>query len=136
MLCKIFVLLGYLIGAAWEKFALVSQIYKYHCWNSQTILYDATQVQGKFLWQKDDNTKIYFNVILWWWYKSWIMENIPANREWGILESSCLSCCLSCHIYTYKWTNCTNKLQNACIRVNNYIFITTTLINYNWVLSD
>ena len=28
-------------------------------------------------------------------------------------------------IYTYKLTNCTNKLRNASTRVNNYIFITT-----------
>ena len=24
---------------------------------------------------------------------------------------------------TYKWTNCTNKLRNTCIRVNNYIIL-------------
>ena len=29
------------------------------------------------------------------------------------------------YIYTYKLTNCTNKLRNASTRVNNYIFITT-----------
>ena len=28
-------------------------------------------------------------------------------------------------IYTYKLTNCTNKLRNASTRLNNYIFITT-----------
>ena len=28
-------------------------------------------------------------------------------------------------IYTYKLTNCTNKLRNASTRVNNYMIITT-----------
>ena len=28
-------------------------------------------------------------------------------------------------IYTYKWTNCTNKLRNACTKVNDENFITT-----------
>ena len=34
-------------------------------------------------------------------------------------------------IYTYNWTNCTNKLRNACTRVNNYMFITTLHIRWS-----
>ena len=50
-----------------------------------------------------------------------------------IKQNTCISCVsvyisltkLQGKIYTYKLTNCTNKLRNASTRVNNYICITT-----------
>ena len=58
-----------------------------------------------------------------------MIDHRPYCREFGIRHATIVwkwfFICQSYNIYTYKLTNCTNKLRNASTRVNNYIFITT-----------
>ena len=59
------------------------------------------------------------------------MDHIAHLRNNSNHINICAEQWLYHNIYTYKWTNCTNNLRNACTRVNNYMFITTLHIRWS-----
>ena len=57
--------------------------------------------------------------------KTYVCRNLTHMKH--LLESIDIQCKI---IYTYKLTNCTNKLRNACTGVNNYMF--NTILDKRW----